>query len=97
MLYLALFFSLFVDNAKDIKVPPEFVNPWITPTIESIEILKKFILSLILSFNKTKKTEKIITIDTNNLKLMSSLKYFRINNPITIDGIHTTKNFFSPL
>ena len=72
MLYLALFFSLLADKAKDIKAPPEFVNPCITPTIESIEILKKFILSLILSFNKTNNTEKIITIDTNNLKLMIS-------------------------
>ena len=47
MLSLAQFFLLFADRANDIKVPPEFVNPWIIPTSDKIEILKKLILNLI--------------------------------------------------
>ena len=51
---------MLLDKAKDIKVPPELVNPWIIPTIESIDILKKFTLNLILSLKRTSKIEKII-------------------------------------
>ena len=70
MLYLALSLTWLLDKANDIRVPPEFVNPWIIPTIESIEILKKLTLYFILSLKMTKITEKIIAKDTKNLKFI---------------------------
>lgn len=97
MLYLALSFLLLFDKAMDIKVPPEFVKPWIKPTIERIEILKKLNLILILSFKSINEIEIIITKATNNLKFINSWKYFNINKPIIIDGTHTTKNLINPL
>ena len=59
-----------MDRAKDISVPPEFVKPCITPTMDKMDIRKKLILNLILSFSITKNTEKIITIETKILKLI---------------------------
>ena len=70
MLYLALNFCLSFDKIKDINVPPEFVNPWIIPIIERIEILKKFILKEILFLNVINKIEKNIIKDTRILKLI---------------------------
>jgi hypothetical protein len=67
------------------------------PTIDKIDILKKFILKLILSFNTTKVIEKKITKDTKNLKFKKSLSNFKIISPTNIDGIHIMKNFLNSL
>ena len=88
---------LLADKAKDISVPPELVKPCIIPTLDNIEILKKLILYFILSFKITKIIEKIITRQTNNLKLMKFSKNFKINKPINIEGIHIIKNFLNSL
>ena len=66
------------------------------PIIERIENLKKFILNFILSLKYIITNEKIITTDTKVLKLIYSWKYFNINKPTIIDGMHAIKNFFKP-
>ena len=72
MLYLELSFFLSLEIDRDIKVPPELVNPCIIPITQRIDFLKKFILNLILPFDKTNKIERNITKETKSLKLINS-------------------------
>ena len=106
MLYLALSLTWLLDKANGIRVQPEFVNPWIIPTIESIEILKNLINFLLgATFNFLLKNLikirfiKLVNIDNgNNINKTWTISYFnnskkgvpKTRTPTPMDDCKTT-------